>query len=149
MKDTYQHFSTKLDMSKGSAWSTINGPTATVIATAKRLQWRFQSPSVIEDDVGTHWDFQQDTTAAIAEAVSRSVDRWRKENVARELLAAEPHGCDVDGFLAKAGSDHVLHSSWAKPATVVANIAAHLKPLYQGKKKACQSILGWASAHRS
>ena len=38
MKDTCQHVSTKLDMSKGSAWSRNNVPTATVIATAKRLQ---------------------------------------------------------------------------------------------------------------
>ena len=70
-----------------SVWSAVAGPVATVIATVWRLGWVCVSSRIFFEDLDDEWNLLAISPALIAEAVCRSVDRWRQKRVCAALPA--------------------------------------------------------------
>ena len=56
-------------------WNNVKGPTAALIATIHRLNWKMVSSTVFLDDEGFELDCQKDSPDAIVAAASRSTRR--------------------------------------------------------------------------
>ena len=73
-----------------TAWNSVAGPTAAAVCTAARLGWCFLNAFTLQDDIGLCWHVLQDSPAAIAQAVRRSVQRWRFNSIVQQMPAIAP-----------------------------------------------------------
>ena len=114
-------------MSRTTGWNTVTGPTAAAIRTAARIGWRFADPTSMYDDLGVCWRTLQDSPAAIAQAVQRSVRRWRFNSIVRDTPSINP--CCED-------ESHML-----------LDVSDAIRPLF-GKGHGSKTVPQWQSRDR-
>ena len=85
---------TKIASAKGSVWSVVAGPATALIATAERIGWKILSATMAKYDLQHQWNFAADSPAAIGNAVSQSVRRWRLNKILKLVPAAAPSPSD-------------------------------------------------------
>ena len=77
-----------------SPWSIVTGPVTAVVASACRLGWTFDTPTLLRDDRGGLLDITLDPPAAIAASVRRSVRRWRLARIVAHCPPLLPERAD-------------------------------------------------------
>ena len=79
----------------GSIWAYVTGLVSAFIATMWRLEWKCVSARILVDDLGTVVDLLLEPPASVADAVARSVDRWRLRRIAQNMPSLVSHALDV------------------------------------------------------
>ena len=85
----------KLETATRSVWSKVTGPTTALIATLKRIRWKWASDTVVIDDIGRSWDFVLDPPSVLAAAARASVRRWRLSRIIKLFPQLSPSNPDV------------------------------------------------------
>ena len=60
-----------------SHWSVVYGPAAALVATASRIGWQVDSPTLFVTDLGVRIDLGVGSPAFLLKAVGEAVARWR------------------------------------------------------------------------
>ena len=141
MTTAYRKTSARLAKVRGSAWSTVAGPVATLIATCKRIGWSSSDGRVFTDDLGDVVDVALDPPAAVVAAASRSIGRWAFEQVLRHLPTARAPPCSSSGSSSGGSSGRI-------PTHVTVDASPALKSLLRGKSKAARVHPTWSTACR-
>ncbi len=85
----------KLNGATGSPWRGVTGPVTTLVASALRIGWIFASTSILVDDLGEFFDISLDPPVVVADAVRRSVRRWRFGRIANAHPQLVPTTTDI------------------------------------------------------
>ena len=102
-------------------WNKVAGPTAALLLTLKRANWKWSSPSKLIDDVGRAWCTVSDPPVAIAQAMKNTVRRRRLKLIAASHPGLIPDNPDV-------GKSRGRHDD------VIIDFANVLNPLITGKR---------------
>jgi len=124
----------KLARAANSIWRLVCGPATALVATLVRLKWSFVNRSTVIDDLGQHYDATLDSPAAIADAVKRSVRRWRLARISRHLPGLAPTVPDIG-------------DTGLGPLLILDMMPAASRLV--ASKTSCKSVAAWERKHAS
>jgi hypothetical protein len=147
MQRAFDKAKCKLADASSSGWARVNGPAAAFINTMKRIEWECLSPFLLVDDTGYQWDTLKDSPTAIAQAVSRSVDRWKLDRVLKIVPSAKPDSSDVQVDLFSSAADTVQFVPGGMK-TVIIDVSSKLRALHKCTNAVTMMVPEWSQQCR-